>query len=134
MDQRSLFKPRQLATVPSNETQNTAKATELTKNEFYCVSVLPARPSVLKEPFDSLNGYADHLSNYALVVGEKTLNVWRYTSTDPVPLLIQFPVLNVLPLAILTAPTLADDPGILIIDSASGHMKFYESVRSEEHT
>lgn len=106
---------------------------ELTKNSKYCVSRLPASPSVLgSDSQDTLNGYADHFSNYSLVVSDTTINVWSYKSTDATPLSIQFPVTqSSLPLAILTRPMNAttEDPGLAIIDSTSGHVKFYESVQ-----
>ena len=120
---------------------STKSARELTKNTKYCVSKLPAVPSVLEPTSSSssevFNAYSDHESNYSLVVNEKTINVWSYKSTDPAPLAIQFPVesleneLSLLPLAILTKPSsgTSQDPGLAILYSSTGRIKFYESVQ-----
>ncbi|KAK6458041.1 Non-repetitive/WGA-negative nucleoporin C-terminal-domain-containing protein [Scheffersomyces xylosifermentans] len=120
-------------------TINSSKAArELTKNKKYCVSRLPALPSVLEnsQPSEVLNAYSDHESNYSLVVNENTINVWSYKSTDPSPLAIQFPIESgnsapLLPLAILTKPSsgTSQDPGLVIIYSNTGKVKFYESVQ-----
>jgi nuclear pore complex protein Nup133 len=108
---------------------------ELTKNNKYCVSKLPALPSVFGEVNDEfLNAYSDGESNYAIVVNQDSIHVWNYNSIDPTPLSIQFPIETssaLLPLAILTKPSsgTSKDPGIVIIDSSTGLVKFYESVQ-----
>ncbi|EGW33306.1 uncharacterized protein SPAPADRAFT_135741 [Spathaspora passalidarum NRRL Y-27907] len=144
----SLFRPRTAASVvpsptqsrlPSEKPQEKAKSGhELTKNKHYCVSRLPALPSVFtknktKSGPTFLNAYSDHESNYSLVVNEDSIHVWGYKSADSTPLSIQFPLENntSLPLAILTRPanTSSQDPGLVTIDSISGLVKFYESVQ-----
>lgn len=145
--QGSIFKPRQSSRSPaadngsstSNELAegNSKSVFELTKNKKYCVSRLPALPAVLESDSSDnlLNGYSDNASNYALVINEKAIHVWNYNSTDPTPLSIQFPLdpssYSLLPLGILTRPSsgTSQDPGLVIIDSSSGLVKFYESVQ-----
>lgn len=146
-NQGSIFKPRQsrpssAATNGSSQNNESLVSTntsgfELTKNKKYCVSRLPALPSVLETNDSSkfLNGYSDHSSNYSLAIDENAIHVWNYNSTDPAPLSIQFPLDAAsnpsLPLAILTQPSsgTSQDPGLVIIDSATGLVKFYESVQ-----
>lgn len=115
-----------------------AQVTELTKNSYYCISRLPALPPVLtkqKNKGSVLNGYSDHISNYAVTVSEDGIFVWPYESIDNAPLTIEFPLgdfsSNILPLAILTKPAsgATNDPGIVIINACSGLLKFYESVQ-----
>lgn len=146
----SIFKPRQsggsstntpvpAAVADSNiSTIDTPKSSphELTKNEKYCVSTLPALPPVLHNASESniLNGYTDYRSNHAIVIDSEEIYVWNYKSTDPSPLCFQFPLepLNgSIPLAILTTPSngSTDDPGLVIINSETGLVKFYESVQ-----
>lgn len=115
-----------------------SQVVELTKNDYYCISKLPALPSVLARKNQSrlLNGYSDSISNYAVLVSEEGIFVWPYKSIDSRPLTIEFPVADfnadgILPLAILTKPAsgATKDPGIVIINAASGLLKFYESVQ-----
>ncbi|CAH2353398.1 nucleoporin Nup133p [[Candida] railenensis] len=165
VDQKSLFRPRKSerkeasggksvehhsTAYGSIDLSSSAKSNgiiELTKTSKYCVSKLPASPSILSassiassgsSPGGILNGYTDHFSSYSLVINNDSINVWSYKSTDATPLSIQFPVREdsangspLPPLAILTKPinTYTDDPGLMIIDSTSGHVKFYESVQ-----
>lgn len=114
------------------------KVLELTKNDKYCVSKLPALPSVFNENNGEavFNGYSDHLSNYSLVVASGSIYVWNYKSIDTTPLLFQFPLDkdsldSKLPLAILTNPSTGNsqDPGLVIINATTGDVKFYESVQ-----
>lgn len=145
INQGSIFKARKTNVVkeatPESNTSNTSSigstTVELTKNEKYCVSKLPAIPSILTNENESaiLNGYSDHISNYSLVVDEKAIHVWNYKSTDPTPLLVQFPLeqsSSLLPLAILSKPSsgISQDPGLVIINSSTGLVKFYESVQN----
>lgn len=116
--------------------QHTISTTqELTKNEHYCVSSLPALPSVFKTHSTSfINGYSDCESNYSLVINEDSIFVWSYKLTDSIPLSIEFPIDKSrfkLPMAILTRPSsgTGQDPGLIIIDGISGLVKFYESVQ-----
>lgn len=113
---------------------------ELTKNDKYCVTRLPASPPILSgdnmsESGELLNGYCDNITKCALVIGDQTINVWPYKSTDDVPLTFEFPLQDgnedTLPLAILTRPTpgATIDPGLVIINSLSGYVRFYESVQ-----
>lgn len=158
MDQRLVFRPRRSPTdsvdtsvadeasttlpsaaeahksTPAAPSGSSTAVIELTKNNSFCVSRLPASPPVLTSPQALLNGYTDHFSQYALVVNDRSISVWSYNSTDATPLSIEFPVQkNTLlpPLAILTRPTTshAEDPGMVIIDSTLGHVKFYQSVQ-----
>lgn len=120
---------------------DSSSAVELTKNTQYCVSRLPALPTVLENPDKSevLNGYSDHVSNYSVVVTETRIFVWYYPSVDASPLTVEFPVDStqlasetpVLPLVMLTRPAhgTTEDPGIVIIDGTTGLVKFYESVQ-----
>lgn len=142
----SIFKPRHLRPLSSvkddtgisNESimSNLKMAHELTKNEKYCVSRLPALPAVLENASADgfINAYADKLSGYALLVDENSIHVWNYNSTDVTPLSIHFPLQDTngfaLPLAILTKPLsgTSQDPGLVIINSTTGLAKFYESV------
>lgn len=129
----SIFKPRTI--VKQSSTLPTAAVHELTKNQHYCVSKLPALPSVFKSQADSFtNAYSDSESNYSLVINEDSIFVWCYKSTDATPLSIEFPIdksIFQLPMAILTRPSsgTGQDPGLVILDSVSGLIKFYESVQ-----
>ncbi|RLV90379.1 Ribosome biogenesis protein RPF2 [Spathaspora sp. JA1] len=145
----SIFKARKTASDVSSPAQTRSPSAqpaqgknksgqELTKNQHYCVSRLPALPSVFTKSDQSesfLNAYSDYASNYSLVVNENSIFVWSYKSADSNPLSIEFPLdkNNTLPLAILTRPAAANgtsqDPGLVIIDSGSGLFKFYESVQ-----
>lgn len=113
---------------------------ELTKNDKYCVSRLPATPQVLQsdhmgDALELLNGYTDNATKCALLIGEKSINVWPYSLADHTPICYEFPLeddsQNALQLAILTraAPGNSQDPGLVTINSVSGHIRFYESVR-----
>lgn len=157
-----MFKPRKFAGKPGSAsslnrsldlTADTSLASfqnvtaysgqELTKNENYCVSRLPAVPPLLESnrmsdgPLDIVIGYADNSTNFALAIGEKVINVWPYRSTDETPITFEFPIdeytsdNELAPLAILTAPSLGSsmDPGLVIIGSSSGKVRFYESVQ-----
>ncbi|GEQ71535.1 hypothetical protein JCM33374_g5220 [Metschnikowia sp. JCM 33374] len=115
-------------------------ATELTKNDKYCVSRLPAVPPLLSKCSADgtaalLNGYTDNATKCALAIGETAINVWPYASTDELPLTFEFPLgektKDALQLAILTRPTPGTtlDPGLAIINSTSGQVCFYESVQ-----
>lgn len=138
--QTSVFRTRSLAEPVGTKKESSLDAlispsqlTELTKNEYFCVSRLPALPSV----FDNqsiLNAYSDYSSNYSIVVSENSIHVWNYKSIDATPLSIQFPIdtsANLLPLTILTRPSNGNskDPGLVIIDSTTGLVNFYESVQ-----
>lgn len=105
---------------------------ELTKNQHYCFSKLPALPLAF-ESETLLNAYSDYNSKYSLVINQDSIHVWSYKSTDPSPLSIQFPLddSSIIPLAILTRPSSgsSQDPGLVIINSSSGLVKFYESVQ-----
>lgn len=119
---------------------STYSRSELTKNDNYCVSRLPALPPILNNDHmndDScfLNGYADGKTEFALVVSEKSINVWPYNSSDDVPISFEFPLgessKDALQLAILTrsSPGTSLDPGLVIVNSTTGHVRFYESVQ-----
>lgn len=114
----------------------TSTVVELTKNDYYCISKLPALPSVLtRQRGHVLNGYSDPVSNYAVIVSEEGIFVWPYKSIDAAPLTIEFPLVDytngILPLAIITKPASGaiKDPGIVIINASSGLLRFYESVQ-----
>ncbi|CAI5756659.1 unnamed protein product [Candida verbasci] len=134
----SIFKPRSNIT-PVNETGLSTSNNinhELTRNNYYCMSKLPGLPSIFKSQ-QFLNAYSESFSNYSLVINEQHIYVWQYNSSDHSPLAIQFPIEKFqLPMAILTRPTNGihnglqhQDPGLIIIDSISGLIKFYESVQ-----
>lgn len=141
--QTSVFRTRSLAepTKPQTETNldellsSPAQLVELTKTEHYCVSKLPALPSVFEnQQKNFLNAYSDHGSNYSIVVSDKSIHVWKYKSIDATPLSIEFPIdtsADLLPLAILTRPSNGNtsDPGLVIVDSSTGLVNFYESVQ-----
>lgn len=108
---------------------------ELSKNDKYCVSRLPALPALL-EASDAenslLNGYTDSATKFALAVGPQTINVWPYRSTDASPFTYEFPIdSEALTLGLLTAPlgTLELDPGLVEIETLTGRVRFYESVQ-----
>lgn len=105
-------------------------ATELTKSEHYCVVQLPSFPPLLQNG-SALNGYTDGATSLALLVGEKTLNIWLYRSVDELPLYFEFPIENQLVLALLVAPSTptAPDPGLVIVDCESGLVRYYESTQ-----
>lgn len=124
---------------PANSAPIPAR-TELTKNDKYCVSRLPALPPVLRSeaPADRsalLNGYADGKTDFALVVSEHSINVWPYKSADDVPISYEFPLgdstQDACHLAILTraGPGASQDPGLVMVNPVSGHVRFYESVQ-----
>lgn len=144
--QESIFRPRKTQLAPSSNDSSISVepnigrekgVVELTKNKKYCVSRLPAFPSALERAGERSvwNGYIDYKSKYALVVNENGVYVWYYKSTDMSPLSVQFPLENeetgLLPLAILTQPSsgVSNDPGLVMIDSNNGLVKFYESVQ-----
>ncbi|OBA24357.1 hypothetical protein METBIDRAFT_77163 [Metschnikowia bicuspidata var. bicuspidata NRRL YB-4993] len=131
-----------LAAPPGVPSAPSSGATELTKNDKYSVARLPAVPPVLgghslpsAAAAAALNAYTDNATRCALAVGENTINVWPYSSTDDTPLTFEFPLgtpaPSAGPLAILTrpAPGTTLDPGLAVIDSCSGHVCFYESVQ-----
>lgn len=129
----SIFKPRPGKSSILAEKSNIPSAEELTKNKFYCVSRLPGLPSVFKTT-SFFNAYSDSESNYAVVVSDESIYVWCYKSIDTSPLSIHFPIdksLFELPVAILTRPSSGtdQDPGLLMVDSITGLIKFYESVQ-----
>lgn len=153
----SLFKPRQfdsdsLVTGRSFLADSTTEVpnfaslanttaytgTELTKNDKYCVSKLPALPPVLATTSagsEILNGYVDNATKCSLVLSEHAINVWPHNSTDILPLTFEFPLDEsadeAMQLAILTlpAPGTTLDPGLVIINSMAGNVRFYESVQ-----
>lgn len=162
LQHRRMFKPRKFDRDPSlasvkysnvDLTTDSAQSTsffnttafagwELTKNDKYCVSRLPALPVLLESTMDAdgadeiiFNGYADHATKFALVVGSKAINVWPYRSTDTSPLTFEFPLGDAqsqeLTLAILTRPSgpVTMDPGLVIIETIQGRVRFYESVQ-----
>lgn len=113
---------------------------ELTKNDRYCVTRLPALPPILGrdrmdyEDDTDFNGYTDNATRCAVVVNNRAIDVWAYTLSDEDPLTYEFPVEQdegAAALAILTAPAskAAVDPGIVLINPTSGHVTFYESVQ-----
>lgn len=113
---------------------------ELTKNDRYCVTRLPALPPILGrdrmdyEDDTDFNGYTDNATRCAVVVNNHAIDVWAYTLSDEDPLTYEFPVEQdegAAALAILTAPAskVASDPGIVLINPTSGHVTFYESVQ-----
>lgn len=152
----AIFKPRQfggegpsrksfladstLDSVTYHQAQSGYVRSELTKNDKYCVSRLPALPPILSNDHMSdssglLNGYADGKTEFALVVSERSINVWPYNSSDDTPISFEFPLgesnQDALQLAILTrsSPGTSLDPGLVIINSLTGHVRFYESVQ-----
>lgn len=140
---KPLFKPRKPRTINEttkksllNHVKNSNSITELTKNDFYCISKLPALPSILSKSQTSLSGYSDNISNYSVTVSEEGIFVWSYQSTDISPLVIEFPIDDaeeiddkILPLAILTRPLNNKEPGIVIINGRTGLLKFYKNVQ-----
>lgn len=141
---KPLFKPRKPRAIYEstkksllNHIKNSNSITELTKNDFYCISKLPALPSILNKSHETLSGYSDNVSNYSVTVSEEGIFVWSYQSTDTSPLVIEFPIDNddiesedkILPLAILTRPLNNKEPGIVIINGKSGLLKFYKNVQ-----
>lgn len=137
---RSFLADSTLESVTYHQAQSGYARSELTKNDKYCVSRLPALPPILNNDHmnDSsglLNGYADGKTEFALVVSEKSINVWPYNSSDDVPISFEFPLgestQDALQLAILTrsSPGTSLDPGLVIINSITGHVRFYESVQ-----
>ncbi|KAL6452316.1 hypothetical protein SBY92_001574 [Candida maltosa Xu316] len=131
----SIFKPRSVVSSSSSASTSTPTVTvdELTKNEHYCVSRFPALPSVVKSSSFN-NAYSDSESNYSLVINDDSIYVWCYKSLDSNPLAIEFPIeksIFKLPMALLTRPSsgTGQDPGLVILDSVNGLVKFYESVQ-----
>lgn len=157
-----MFKPRQFKNEPSlasvihsfaDSTSDSILSTslpnattyagwELTKNDKYCVTRLPALPSLLESNMDEdleeeniLNGYTDNFTNFAVVVGQKAINAWPYRSTDSSPITFEFPIAGVqsegLTLAILTRPSRSVDldPGLVVIETIAGKVRYYESVQ-----
>ncbi|KAI5963271.1 NUP133 [Candida pseudojiufengensis] len=131
----SIFKPRNShrADDSTNASKDDTQVEELTKNKFYCVSRLPGLPQILKtQSFD--NAYSDSESNYSLVINDGSIYVWSYKSLDTEPFSIHFPIdksIFKLPMAILTRPSSGtdQDPGLIMIDSITGYVKYYESVQ-----
>ncbi|KAI5960862.1 NUP133 [Candida margitis] len=129
----SIFKARTGYTSGPVVKSNYPSAEELTKNKHYCVSRLPGLPNVFKTTSFS-NAYSDAESNYAVVISDDSIYVWCYKSVDASPFSIHFPIdksLFKLPVAILTRPSSGtdQDPGIVMVDSLTGLIKFYESVQ-----
>lgn len=146
----SIFKPRRnvelpqdVGTTPTTASSNvspavsantSASAVVATKNKFYCVSKLPGIPSSFEQSHSFINAYSDSESNYSLVISNDSIYVWPYRSADTTPFSIHFPLDKSrfqLPMAILTRPSsgTGQDPGLVILDSVSGLVKFYESVQ-----
>ncbi|KAI5951416.1 NUP133 [Candida jiufengensis] len=134
----SIFKPRTLnkqttPVKPPSKSDISSNVEELTKNKHYCVSRLPGLPQILKtEQFN--NAYSDLDSSYSLVINDDSIYVWSYRSIDTQPFSIHFPIdksIYKLPMAILTRPSCGtdQDPGLIIIDSITGFIKYYESVQ-----
>lgn len=116
---------------------NTISGEELTKNDKYCVLRLPAVPPILvsghmDDESEILNGYTDNSTKCALMISDKSINVWPYNSADSSPISFEFPLEdgNALQLAILIRPTPGTtlDPGLVTINSVTGQIRFYESV------
>ncbi|KAI5952978.1 NUP133 [Candida theae] len=129
----SIFQPRTEGFNESETVSGTSNAEELTKNKNYCVSRLPGLPNVFITTSFS-TAYSDSESNYAVAISDGSIYVWCYKSIDSSPFAIQFPVDKQqfkLPMAILTRPASGtdQDPGLLMIDSITGLVKFYESVQ-----
>ncbi|KAI3404363.2 NUP133 [Candida oxycetoniae] len=112
---------------------------EFTKNKYYCVSKLPAElPSNFQSEQQEqqfINAYADSESNYSLVINDDTIYAWCYKSIDHSPFSIQFPIdkskFQLPIMALLTRPSsgTGQDPGLIILDTITGLIKFYESVQ-----
>lgn len=104
-------------------------ATELTQNPNYRVTRLVALPA---QGTAVSNGYTDATTGYGVAVVEDTIQVWPYTLPDPHPHIYQVPAPQAdSPLALVTAPAPDQprDPGLVIINSHLGHVKFFELVK-----
>ncbi|CAK9435793.1 uncharacterized protein LODBEIA_P04760 [Lodderomyces beijingensis] len=131
----SIFQPRKASSNTSSAVSKppTPAAEELTKNKYYCVSKLPGVPNIFKSQLFA-NAYSDSESNFSLVINDESIYVWSYKSADVSPFSIHFPIDKSkfqLPMAILTRPSsgAGQDPGLVILDSVTGLIKFYESVQ-----
>lgn len=106
---------------------------ELTKNSKYCVSKLPANPSVLKSKEPIFQGSADQNTNYAFVLSAATTYVWNYTSPDHVPNTLSFPSKSdpmdpAGTMSTLVAPAPGSkEPGIVTI-TRKGDLVYWEAV------
>lgn len=111
---------------------------ELTKNNKYSVSRLPAMPSVLKSHSEPISlGTADQNTNYAVVVSSSANSyVWNYASPDHVPNTLSFPAVennddesSPLTMSTLVAPAPgSQEPGIVSVDAKSGQLTYWEAV------
>ncbi len=115
--------------------------TELTKNEKYSVSRLPANPSVLRTPNDGLYAITDQVTKHGLLVSSKFAYIWDYSSPNPIPSIATFPISSSdsdgdilfdegrLPFAVLVSPQAGmTEPGLVTIDPVSGNADFYDST------
>ncbi|CAN3372821.1 hypothetical protein DIURU_000983 [Diutina rugosa] len=114
---------------PASSPVHKRPATELTQNPNYRVTRLVASPA---QGSAVSIGYTDANTGYGVAVVEDTIQVWPYTLADPHPHIYQVPApQSDFPLALVTAPAPDQprDPGLVIINSQTGFVKFFESVK-----
>ncbi|OWB73280.1 hypothetical protein B5S31_g3014 [[Candida] boidinii] len=111
---------------------------ELTRSDYYRVCELPSLPRILKDSTETIiSGYSDPISEHSLVITNNSVHVWRYTSSESVPITVAFPYTpnnkNIPPQAIIIPNSSLDsnliEPGLLIIDSLTGSIKYYPSIQ-----
>lgn len=120
---------------PKTPRQFTNASAELTRNSKYVVSRLVATPNLLKSSLESVTGCINENTSHALLISDQTVSVWKYNSSDAIPSTIKLPVdpsnNGFPPIAHLVSPSAGStDPGVVIINSHTGHTRFYENIES----
>jgi nuclear pore complex protein Nup133 len=80
-----------------------------------------------------LSASTDETSSHGILTSGENVFTWNYNSVDSIPTTIQLPGIpsnyGFPPLALLTAPSAGSSvPGIVSINTHSGHVRFYENV------
>jgi nuclear pore complex protein Nup133 len=120
---------------PSSRHFTNASA-ELTRNSNYVVSRLVALPNSLKNAANAeFNGTIDENTSHALLISDQSVSVWKYSSSDSIPTTIQLPVApsnnGFPPIAHIVSPSAGStDPGVVIVNSHTGHIRFYENIET----
>lgn len=119
--------------TPRNFTNASA---ELTRNSNYVVSKLVATPNALKSSArENVTGLINETTSHALLISDSSVSVWKYNSSDNIPVTINLPVApanaGFPPIAHLVSPNPgSSDPGVVIINSRTGHVRYYDNIET----
>jgi nuclear pore complex protein Nup133 len=115
-----------------------------TKNEKYCVTRLPGRPSQIDNlaqyrisaysstDIARINGTVSGDSSYALISTPESVYVWPYTIQHPDPLVLTFPIRSTEPpLASFVSPNAGShEPGLVLVKPTNGQIAYWDAVGS----